>query len=251
MIVYRGVKVFRIFLRNDTKSPVLFVMVIGLNRIGFQVESICYGTKNGETATPQNMVLMKEEEIGDGYMQIFNRNLSKQVTGNTTFVFRIFLEGSVSDYSYSLSDRLAKDQLWAAAKSQNGADVEIGVKGQKLFAHKAVLAARSAVFSTEFTSGQPEGTASVSTNGLHQIQIDHVEPSTVEQFFYFIIYTNESMGTFSNEEMLELNCQCLEQSEYGQTKVELFHDPAFHCLFPLLLAGKSTQPVMEVQNHEI
>ena len=70
-------------------------MVIRLNRIGFQVESICYGTKNGETATLQNMVLMKEEEIGDGYMQIFNRNLSKQVTGNTTFVFRIFLEGSV------------------------------------------------------------------------------------------------------------------------------------------------------------
>jgi hypothetical protein len=203
MIVYRGVKVFRICLRNDAKSPVLFVMVIGLNRIGFQVESICCGTKIGETATPQNMVLMKEEEIGDGNMQIFNRNLSKQVTGNTTFVFRIFLEGSVPDYSYSLSDRLAKDQLWAAAKSQNGADVEIGEKGQKLFAHKAVLAARSAVFSTEFTSGQPEGTASVSTNGLHQIQIDHVEPSTVEQFLYFI-YTGESMETFSNEELLEL-----------------------------------------------
>jgi hypothetical protein len=118
-------------------------------------------------------------------------------------VFRIFLDGSVPDYSYSLSDRLAKDQLWAAGKSQNGADVEIGVKGQKLFAHKAVLAARSAVISTEFTSGQPEGTASVSTNGLHQIQIDHVEPSTVEQFLYFI-YTGESMETFSNEELLEL-----------------------------------------------
>jgi hypothetical protein len=111
MIVYRGVKVFRICLRNDTKSPVLFVMV--------------------------------------------------------------------------------------------RADVEIGVKGQKLSAHKAVLAARSAVFSTEFTSGQPEGTASVSTNGLHQIQIDHVEPSTVEQFLYFI-YTGESMETFSNEKLLEL-----------------------------------------------
>ena len=95
MIVYRGVKVFRICLRNDAKSPVLFVMVIGLNRIGFQVESICYGTKNGETATLQNMVLMKEEEIRDGNIKIFNRNLSKQVTGNTTFVFRIFLEGSV------------------------------------------------------------------------------------------------------------------------------------------------------------
>ena len=165
MIVYRGVKVFRICLRNDAKSPVLFVMVIGLNRIGFQVESICYGTKNGETATPQNMVLMKEEEIGDGYMQIFNRNLSKQVTGNTTFVFLIFLEGSVPDYSYSLSDRLAKDQLWAAAKSQMGRTL----KGQKLFAHKAVLAVSIAVFSTEFTSGQPESTAFVSTNGLYQI----------------------------------------------------------------------------------
>ena len=77
------------------------------------------------------------------------------------------------------------------------------MKGQKLFAHKAVLAARSAVFSTEFTSGRHEGTASVSTNGLHLIQIDHVEPSTVEQFLYFI-YTGESMGTFANEELLKL-----------------------------------------------
>ena len=197
MIVYRGVKVFRICLRNDAKSPVLFVMVIGLNRIGFQVESICYGTKNGETATPQNMVLMKEEEIGDGYMQIFNRNLSKQVTGNTTFVFRIFLEGSVPDYSYSLSDRLAKDQLWAAAKSQNGADVEIVVSGKTFPVHKAILADRSPVFEAEFTKEQQGNDQPV------QIQIDDVDPSTVERFLYFI-YTGESMGTLANEELLKL-----------------------------------------------
>jgi hypothetical protein len=73
-------------------------------------------------------------------------------------VFRICIEGSVPGYSYQLSDRLAKDQLWAAAavKSQNSVDVEFLVKKTKLFAHKAILAARSPVFATEFAEGKPK-----------------------------------------------------------------------------------------------
>jgi hypothetical protein len=50
---------------------------------------------------------------------------------------------------------------------------------------------------------EPKGADSLLTNGTHQIRIDHMEPTTFEQFLYFI-YTGESMGTFANEELLEL-----------------------------------------------
>ncbi|EFX74234.1 hypothetical protein DAPPUDRAFT_252056 [Daphnia pulex] len=70
---------------------------------------------------------MKKEYIGnEGSLQLFTMKLDEKITGDCTFVFRICIEGSVPGYVYQLSDRLAKDQMWAAAavKSQNLVDVE-------------------------------------------------------------------------------------------------------------------------------
>jgi speckle-type POZ protein len=39
--------------------------------------------------------------------------------------------------------------------------------------------------------------------GRHQIRIDGVEPSTVEQFLHFI-YTGEPMSSLANEHLLKL-----------------------------------------------
>jgi hypothetical protein len=53
------------------------------------------------------------------------------------------------------------------------------------------------VFADEFEKKQP------GRNGPHQIRIDGVEPSTVENFLHFI-YTGESIGTLADEELLKL-----------------------------------------------
>jgi hypothetical protein len=122
----------------------------------------------------------------------------KKFVGKRTFVFRICIEGADSGFSYQLCDRLAKDQLGAALKSQqNLADVEFVVKNKSYPAHKAILAARSPVFADEFEKKQP------GKDGPHQIRIEGVEPSTVEKFLHFI-YTGESIGTLADEELLQL-----------------------------------------------
>jgi speckle-type POZ protein len=197
MILFRGEKVFRVGLKNHVESPVLIFIAIGLNKMGMKTGGVTYGIQDSGIG-PETLTKMKEDKISDGSLQLFNVNLEKHVTGNTTFVFRICIKGNVPGFSYRLSDRLVKDQLWdVASKSKNLANVEFVVKGKTISAHKAILAARSPVFAAEFTKEQQGNDQSL------QIQIDGVDPLTVEQFLHFI-YTGESMGTFTNEELLML-----------------------------------------------
>jgi speckle-type POZ protein len=198
MILFRGEKVFRVGLKNHAQSSVLFVVAIGLNKIGMKVEDIMYGIQGSGTG-PVMMTKMTKEDIGnERSLQLFTIKLAGKVTGQRTFVFRICIEGADTGYSYQLSDRLAKDQLLAALKSpQNLADVEFVVKDKTFPAHKAILAARSQAFADEFEEVQ-------AGNGVrHQIRIDDVEPATVEKFLHFI-YTGEPMGTLADEELLKL-----------------------------------------------
>jgi speckle-type POZ protein len=198
MILFRGEKLFRVGLKNNVQSPVLFVIAIDLNKMGMKVEGVTYGIQDSGIG-PTTMTQMNQEIISDGSLQLFNVHLDKQVTGTCKFSFRICIEGTVPGFSYRQSDRLAKDQLWSAAtvKSKNWEDVEFVVKNKNFLAHKAILAARSPVFATEFAKKQPF------TNDPQKIRIDGVEPSTVEQFLHFI-YTGEPMGTYANEELLRL-----------------------------------------------
>ena len=198
MILFQGAKVFRVSLKNRVKSPVLIFMAVDLNKLGMRVEEVTYGIQ-GSDIGPATMSQMEQKNIDsdDGNLQLFTFELAKQVNGSSTFVFRICIDGSVLGYSYQLSDRLAKDQLWAAVRNRNSEDVEFVVKGETFSAHKAILAARSPVFANDFLKIRP------SRDGPQQIRIYDAEPSTVEQFLHFI-YTGESIGTFANEELLKL-----------------------------------------------
>jgi speckle-type POZ protein len=198
MNLFRGEKVFRVGLKNHTDSPILFVVAIGLNKIGLEVEDVKYGIQSSGIG-PAKMEEMTQENIGDnGNLQLFTIDLDEKVSGNCTFVFRICIGATDTDYSYQLCDRLAKDQIWAALKNyQHLADVEFNVKGKIFPAHKAILAARSPVFADEFEKRQ-------AVNGVrYQIRFYDVDPSTVENFLHFI-YTGEPMGTLADEKLLKL-----------------------------------------------
>ncbi len=199
MISFRGEKVFRVGLKNYAVDPVLFLVAIDLRKMGMKVKDVKFGLQ-GSGICPEKMTCIYEEVIGDeGSLQLFTGiDLAKKFLGNFTFSFRICIEGTDPGYSYQLSDRLAKDQLWAALKNQqNLADVEFIVKNKTFPVHKAILAARSPVFADEFEKKQP------GKGGPLQIRFDDVEPSTVENFLYFI-YTGEPKGTFEDEDLLKL-----------------------------------------------
>jgi hypothetical protein len=199
MILFRGEKVFRVGLKNHALNPVLFLVAINLSQIGMKVEDVRYGIQ-GSGTSPATMLQMTKEDTGvdEGSLLLFKTLLDKKIVGNCTFAFRICIEGSVSGYSYRMSDRLAKDQLWAALKNQQYLpDVEFIVKDQRISAHGAILVARSQVFAAEFEKKQPV------KDVPHQIRIDGVDPSTLEKFLYFI-YTGETMGTLADEKLLKL-----------------------------------------------
>ncbi len=200
MILFRGERVFRVGLKNHVKSPILLFLAADLNKIGMRVEDVMYGVEDADTCPAKMEEMKREDQIGiDGSLQLFTIKLDEMVTGHRTFVFRICIKGNVPGYSYRLSDRLGKDQLWAAKENPNFADVEFIVKGQKLLANKSILAARSPVFAGEFSKEQPV------SKGRHQIRIDGVEPSIVEKFLHFI-YTGEPMSSTSlaDQQLLKL-----------------------------------------------
>jgi speckle-type POZ protein len=203
MILFRGERVFRVGLKNRAESPMLLFVAADLNRLGMKVEEVMYGVEDADTCPAKMEEMKREDQIGiDGSLQLFTINLYEMVTGQRTFVFRICIKGSAPEYSYRLSDRLGKDQLWAAKENPNLADVEFIVKDKTLLANKSILAARSEMFASEFSKEQPL------REGRHQINIDGVEPSTVEQFLHFI-YTGEPMSSTSlaDQQLLKLAVQ--------------------------------------------
>jgi hypothetical protein len=143
---------------------------------------------------------MKMENIGFcENLHLFNTILDKKIVGSCTFMFRISITGNSESYGYRLCDRLAKSQLWAALENQqNLADVEVIVKDKTFFVHKAILAARSPMFSAEFEKIQP------GKDGPHLIRIEiEAEPSTMLNFLHFI-YTGELLGTLADEKLFKL-----------------------------------------------
>jgi hypothetical protein len=199
MILFRGERVFRVGLKNLAQSPILLFLAADLNRLGMRVEDVMCGVEDAGTS-PAKMTQMMNKGISfDGNLQLFTIKLDEMVTGHRTFVFRICIKGSAPEYSYRLSDRLGKDQLWAAKDNPNFADVEFNVKDQKLLANKAILAARSPVFAAEFANLFLFPVKDVP----HQYQIGGVEPSTMEKFLHFI-YTGEPISSLANEQLLKL-----------------------------------------------
>jgi hypothetical protein len=208
MISFRGEKVFRVCLKNHARSPVLFFVVFDLNKIGMTVEDVTYRIQ-GSGSSPATM---KNVKIGhDGSLQLFKTVLDKKIVGSWTFAFRIVITGTSELCSNQLSDRRAKNQLWAALEGQrNLSDVEFIVKDKSFPAHKAILAARSEPFASQFERSTKDGP--------YQILMVGVEPSTVEKFLHFV-YTGESKGTLANEELLKL------ADDYGLTTLTaLCHD---------------------------
>lgn len=205
LIQFRGEKVFRVSLKNTktSKIPTLIFLVANLNKLGLRVREVTYGKEDFESSQRMKEGEIKKAKDAGECLQLFTADLAEMPIGKCTFYFSICIEGNVPAYSYHLSDRLAKEQLWSASlKSQHHADVKFVVKDNKFSAHKAILAARSPVFAEEFTKEKPG--RKDDDGPLQIIRIDDVDPESVEQFLHFV-YTGEPItSSLGNEELLKL-----------------------------------------------
>ncbi|XP_046462631.1 uncharacterized protein LOC124208806 [Daphnia pulex] len=198
MLCFRDEKVFRVGLKNRDK-PTLIFMAIDLNNIGLRLREVGFYSDNNYVQSRQKMT---HNNVDGESLQLFTYDLTEMVVGKCTFVFSIWLEGSVPGcYSYQLSDRLVKKQLW---QSQHYVDVEFVCKGQKFSAHKAILAARSPVFAAEFDTELDDELPRKKSDGPLQINIDDVESTVFEQFLYFLYTGEPKIPMLDNEQLLKL-----------------------------------------------
>ncbi|EFX87525.1 hypothetical protein DAPPUDRAFT_235202 [Daphnia pulex] len=193
MLCFRDEKVFRVGLKNCDKPTLIFV-AIDLNNIGLRVREAGFYSENDVLSRQK----MTHNNVDGESLQLFTYDLAETVVGHCTFVFSIWLEGSVPGcYSYQLSDRLVKRQLW---ESQHYVDVEFVCKDKKFSAHKAILAARSSVFADQFDSELPRQ----KSDGPLQINIDDVESTVFEQFLHFLYTGEPKIPMLDNQQLLQL-----------------------------------------------
>ena len=204
MVLFGGEKVFRVALKNsENGQATLIFLAINLNKIGLEVSDVVCDKESFDTHCKmnENGPLRKKEE---GNFQLFTSQVD--VVSSENFVFQIHLKGIIDGYSYHPCDRLAKEQLWSVVNSKLHADVEFIVQDKRFSAHKAILAARSPVFRAEFTKEESK------KDNPHQIQIDDVDASSLEQFLYFVYtgaflefdYTGEPAPMLANKDLLKL-----------------------------------------------
>ena len=205
LILFGGEKVFRVALKKtENGQSTLFFLAINLNKIGLQVSEVFWGKKDVESHCKMNEnqpPVKKDNHSKGGNFQFFTSEVDGVTGENFTFVFEIHLKGIVDGYSYHPCDRLAKDQLWSAVNNKLHADVEFIVQDKRFSAHKAILSARSPVFRAEFIRVNP-----------HEIQIDDVNASSLEQFLHFVYtgellhfsFTGEPAPMLTNKDLLKL-----------------------------------------------
>ena len=207
LILFGGEKVFRVALKKlENGQSTLYFLAINLNEIGLQVSDIFWGKEDVVSLCKmdENVPLRKKEE--EGFFKFFTSGVDGVTGENFTFVFQIHLKGIVDGYSYHPCDRLAKEQLWSAVNNKLHSDVEFIVQDKRFSAHKAILSARSPVFRAEFNREESK------TTNPHEIQIDDVNASSLEQFLHFVYtgellhfsFTGEPAPMLTNKDLLKL-----------------------------------------------
>jgi len=237
------------FLGFDYGYKLLFITA-NLEQMGIKADSVSFGSKkiiheffylNSPYSEPVEMYLenrsAKEENSEIGIFSITFLDHSKQISlehflrnwndkkfdemiSEWPFIFFVYVRASEENYQFQLLDSLLKNQLWATSVNRLDTDVEIHVQDKALYAHKAILAARSQVFNNLLNGDQISTTRQV-------IKIENCDAGAVEEFLYFL-YSGSLMNTATNEQLMLLaelyeikTLKTLCQAALGPTKKQI------------------------------
>jgi speckle-type POZ protein len=191
MIEIHGQKMFRVALRNQSPSTLMFCS-IHHRKVGLKVLAVSFWTDvNGVI---QNLTLKGSR--GDMGFLFFSKSIPNYFGGPCTFNFEVQVGALAEAFYYNLDDKLMRDQLWKAAQNKLLTDMEFIVKKKSFAAHKVVVSARSPVFAAMFNNDMLE-------SKTNQVKIDDVDPLCFERFLEFI-YTGKINGAADDENLMKV-----------------------------------------------
>ena len=165
-------------MQRQKSSTDYYLFCTNLNKFGIKIVAVDVSIWGGDTGSSQMVLKSDKESTG---IQLFWKELfhKKSETDFRIVEFRIHIIGSLPEYcyQYQLSDQLLKKNLLQAAQQQQMTDLEfVTSDGNKLFAHKGILAARSPVLASQFSAS--------SSNGFETIRMENVESITLSYTFF-------------------------------------------------------------------
>jgi len=134
------------------------------------------GKRLGGNNGVANWYAKSEETYGWGFHKLLN-SVNDDITWNIVFKMEYEVPASTSKVSLPPS-RLQQDYA-KLLDSQEHADVKIAVQGEKMMAHKAVLAVRSSYFQRMFQTKMEESKS-------NEIEVTDVRPNVFKRLLKFL-----------------------------------------------------------------
>ena len=205
---FQGEETFRLALKVDKllkgSSWTLTLLTANLHQLGMKATAVSVRDLRRDGTTSCESKLVQKTNPDDQSLQMFTITKMQQVFSPTNSIhsaLRVYISDTMDDYRFQRLDSLLKDQLWLAAASKLGTDIELiaSQTGEIFSAHKCILAARSSIFAETFRSLHPYGYKSSKKNRL---EIDG-DSSVVKKFLQFI-YTGRLTGFAGSFQLLQL-----------------------------------------------
>ena len=112
-------------------------------------------------------------------IQLFTKTIPFIHDFPDSITFYVELVCKVPNFNYSFRDRMFGNNLWDDTLTRRFTDVELVVGTRTFYSNRALLSARSPVFSAMFNSGMEEARTGV-------VRIDDVEDYVFDHFFGFL-----------------------------------------------------------------
>lgn len=172
---FQGQNLFTITLSSEAKMSSL---VLTSNLLGsWKVNEVFFQREPHGRLAPMSSVMYRTEFIQEFRVDFLRQH---QLSENVIVHLEVYILPNMSPFEFQLIDTHLLDDLWASAEKKILTDFELVIQDHTFFAHRAILAARSAHFSCMLTS---DFWAESRTG---KVIIPDAPAKVFEQFLYFL-----------------------------------------------------------------
>ncbi len=146
---FQGQNLFTITLSSEAQKSSL---VLNSNLLGsWKVNEVFFQRElHGRLAPMSSVIYRNETEFIQEFCVDFLRQ--NQLSENVIVHLEVYILPNMQPFEFQLIDTHLLDDLWTSAKKKILTDFELVIQDHTFFAHRAILAARSAHFSCMLTS---------------------------------------------------------------------------------------------------